>query len=277
MDKFYLITNEIKDSDFRVTNQIKDYIEKSGNTCILAQKDGNGDIIKGTVPENVDCAIVIGGDGTLIRAARNMEGYEIPLIGLNLGTLGFLAEVELHEFQTALDALFNGNPTIEKRMMMRGTVEGKMNKIALNDVVVARDGNLRVIRYNVYVNGALLNSYVADGVIISTPTGSTGYNLSAGGPVVEPTADMFVLTPICPHALNGSSIVLSSKDTIEVEVCESRYGEKEKAIVSFDGAENFEIFSGERIVIRKAEEVTRLVKLSKQSFMHIMSNKMKGI
>ena len=277
MDKFYLITNEIKDNDFRITNEIKDYIEQNGKTCICAKKDKNGDIIKGTVLEDADCAIVIGGDGTLIRAARNMEEYQIPLIGLNLGTLGFLAEVELQDFQTALDTLFYGNPTIEKRMMMRGSIAGRINEIALNDIIVARKGKLRVVQYNVYVNGALLNSYVADGVIISTPTGSTGYNLSAGGPVVEPTADIFVLTPICPHALNGSSIVLSSWDTIEVEVCDSRYGEKEHALVSFDGAETFEISSGERVVIRKAEEVTHLVKLSRQSFMHIMSNKMKGI
>ncbi|MEE1086004.1 MAG: NAD(+)/NADH kinase [Schaedlerella sp.] len=277
MDKFYLITNEIKDSDFRITNQIKDYIEKNGNVCICAQKDEEGYIIEGTVPEDVDCAIVIGGDGTLIRAARNLEGHQIPLIGLNMGTLGFLAEVELQDFQTALDTLFYGNPPIERRMMMRGSIDGKISGVALNDIIVARRGNLRVVHFNVYVNGALLNSYVADGVIISTPTGSTGYNLSAGGPVVEPTADLFVLTPICSHALNGSSIVLSSKDIIEVEVCDSRYGERERALVSFDGAENFEITSGERVVIRKAEEVTHLVKLSKQSFMHIMSNKMKGI
>lgn len=277
MNKFYLITNEIKDENFRITNEIKDYIEKNGKTCICAQKDKNGDIIKGTVPMDVDCAIVIGGDGTLIRAARNLESYQIPLIGINLGTLGFLAEIELQDYHSALDSLFYGNPSIEKRMMMRGSINGKTNEIALNDIIVARSGNLRVVHYNVYVNGALLNSYVADGVIISTPTGSTGYNLSAGGPVVEPTADMFVLTPICPHALNGSSIVLSSKDIIEVEVCESRYGEMEKARVAFDGAENIEISSGERVVIRRAEEVTQLVKLSKQSFMHIMSNKMKGI
>lgn len=277
MDRFYLITNEVKDDNFQITNEIKSYIEEMGRVCICAKKDENGNILKGTIPKNVDCAIVIGGDGTLIRAARNLEGYEIPLIGVNMGTLGFLAEVELQDFKSALDTLFYGKPPIEKRMMMRGMVGDKRNEIALNDIVVARRGNLRVIRYNVYVNGALLNSYTADGIIISTPTGSTGYNLSAGGPVVEPTADMFVLTPICAHALNGSSIVLSPKDIIEVEVCDSRYGEKETAMVSYDGTETFEIASGEKVVIRRAEEVTRLVKLSKQSFMHIMSNKMKGI
>lgn len=277
MDKFYLITNEMKDNHFKVTNKIKDYIEQNGRVCICAKKDKDGNILKESIPENVDCAIVIGGDGTLIRAARNLEGYQIPLIGVNIGTLGFLAEVELQDFQSALDTLFHENLPIEKRMMMRGTIGDKKNEIALNDIIVARRGNLRVVHYNVYVNGALLNSYAADGIIISTPTGSTGYNLSAGGPVVEPTANMFVLTPICSHALNGRSIVLSSKDTIEVEVCESRCAEKEIAMVSFDGAETFEMTGGERVIIHKAEEVTRLVKLNKQSFMHIMSNKMKGI
>ena len=276
MDKFYLITNEIKDEDFRVTKEIKNYIEQNGKTCIRAKKYANGDIVKGTVPDDVDCAIVLGGDGTLIRAARNLEGCHIPLIGVNMGTLGYLTEVEIQDYKTALDTLFTGKPQIEDRMMMRGTIEGRTKEIALNDIVVARRGNLRVIQYNVYVNGALLNTYIADGIIVSTPTGSTGYNLSAGGPVVDPTASMFVITPICSHALNSRSIVLSSKDTIEVEVCESREGGREKALVSFDGAETIELSSGERVIIRKADEVTKLVKLSKASFMNIMSNKMKG-
>lgn len=276
MNKFYLITNEIKDEDFRITKEIKKYIEDNGKTCVRAKKYANGDIVTGTVPDDIDCAIVLGGDGTLIRAARNLEGCHIPLIGVNMGTLGYLAEVELQDYKTALDTLFSGKPQIEERMMMRGIIEGRTREIALNDIVVARRGNLRVIKYNVYVNGALLNTYMADGVIVSTPTGSTGYSLSAGGPVVDPTASLFVITPICSHGLNGRSIVLSSKDTIEVEVCESRYGGRESALVSFDGAETIELSSGERVVIRKADEVTKLVKLSKQSFMNIMSNKMKG-
>lgn len=276
MDKFYIIPNMLKDTDFRITKEIKAYIEQNGRNCIISKKDQEGHIIPGSVPEGIECAIVLGGDGTLIRAARELVGLNIPMFAVNMGTLGYLTEVELQDYQKALDTLFTGAPNIEDRMMMRGAVEGIMENVALNDIVVIRKGNLRVVPFNVYVNGILLNSYLADGVIISTPTGSTGYNLSAGGPVVEPTASMFVITPICSHALNASSVVLSAEDTIELEVCEGRYGRTEQALVTFDGADTVPIMTGQRVMIKKAEETTKLIKLSKESFMKIMREKMKG-
>ena len=160
--------------------------------------------------------------------------------------------------------------------MLRGSVNGGKSHAAVNDIVVTRSGELRVVHLDIYVNGALLNSYRADGVIISTPTGTTGYNLSAGGPIVEPTASMFVITPICSHALNASSVVLSAEDTIEVKVCEGRYGRQEHALVTFDGAEEIAVRTGDRVVIQKAEDTTKLIKLNKESFMITMREKMKG-
>ena len=129
---------------------------------------------------------------------------------------------------------------------------------------------------NVYVNGELLNSYQADGVIVSTPTGSTAYNLSAGGPIVEPTASMIVITPICSHSLNTSSIVLSAEDEIILEVALGRDGNIEEAGISFDGERNIEVRTGDKIIIRKAEEKTKLFKLSKVSFLETLRKKMKG-
>lgn len=276
MDRFYVITNQLKDTDYRITNEIKEYIEKNGKTCVIAQKDEDGYLIPGTVPKDIQCAIVLGGDGTLIRAARELEGYHIPLLGVNMGTLGYLAEAELHDYRTALDKLFAKEPEVEDRMMLRGSVNGGKSHVAVNDIVVTRSGELRVVHLDIYVNGALLNSYRADGVIISTPTGTTGYNLSAGGPIVEPTASMFVITPICSHALNASSVVLSAEDTIEVKVCEGRYGRQEHALVTFDGAEEIAVRTGDRVVIQKAEDTTKLIKLNKESFMITMREKMKG-
>lgn len=276
MDKFYVITNQLKDTDYRITNEIKEYIEANGKTCILSQKDTDGHIIPGTIPEGMDCAIVLGGDGTLIRAARELEGYGIPLLGVNMGTLGYLAEVELHDCRAALDRLFAEMPDIEDRMMLQGSVNGKQSYSAMNDIVVTRAGELRVVHFNIYVNDTLLNSYRADGVIISTPTGTTGYNLSAGGPIVEPTASMFVITPICSHALNTSSIVLSAEDMIEIEICEGRYGRQERTVVTFDGMDGIALTTGDRVVIRKSEETTKLLKLNKESFMKTMREKMKG-
>ena len=276
METFYIITNRLKDPDFRITREIQNYIEDHGKRCVLSKKDEEGHIIPGTVPEGMDCALVLGGDGTLIRAARELGGHNIPLLGVNMGTLGYLAEVELPRIREALDMLFSGEPDIEDRMMMRGSIDGRNEYMAMNDIVVTREGNLRVVQFHVYVNGVLLNSYLADGVIISTPTGSTGYNLSAGGPVVEPTAQMFVITPICWHALNASSVVLSAEDVIEVEICEGRYGRTERALVTFDGAETQGVSTGDRVAVRKARETTKLVKLSRESFMKTMREKMKG-
>lgn len=276
MDNFYIITNKLKDADYRVTKEIMAYIEQNKKHAVQSQKDEQGHIVPGSIPKGMDCALVLGGDGTLIRAARELEGCDIPLLGINLGTLGFLTEIELCDYKLALDSLFYKHPEIESRMMMYGKIENKLHDIAMNDIVIARQGALRVIHFNVFVNGELLNSYQADGIIISTPTGTTGYNLSAGGPIVEPTASMFVITPICSHALNTSSIVLSADDVIELELCEGRYGKTECAAATFDGAHTVSLVTGDRIMIKKAKETTKLVKLHKESFMKTMREKMKG-
>jgi len=161
-------------------------------------------------------------------------------------------------------------------MMLEGVAGDEKKDLAVNDIVLTREGNIRIVQFNVYVNGTLLNTYLADGVIISTPTGSTGYNLSAGGPVVEPTASIIVITPICSHALNTSSVVLSAEDVIEVEVCPGRYGRQEEVALCYDGAVQRKLVSGDRVCIRRAEETAKLIKLSKESFMKTMREKMKG-
>ena len=289
MESFYIITNQLKDRDYSVTIEVKDYIERKGKRVILAQKDEEGFIVPGTIPEDVDCGLVLGGDGTLIRAIRDLEGNKLPLLGINIGTLGYLADVELKDYKSAIDRLCEEEPKVEKRMMLEGTMSSGEKDLAVNDIVLTRDGdprvlklkltregNLRIVQFNVYVNGTLLNTYQADGVIICTPTGSTGYNLSAGGPVVEPTASLIVITPICSHALNTSSVVLSAEDDVEVEICEGRYGRQEKVALCYDGAVQRQLVSGDRVKIRKSDAKAHLVKLSEESFMITMREKMKG-
>lgn len=276
MDCFYIITNKLKDKDYTITNQIRHYIESHGRKCYVSEKDGEGHIIPGTVPEDVECGLVLGGDGTLIRAVRDLGERSLPLLGINLGTLGYLADVELKGYESALDRLFEGTPEVEERMMLEGVFRNTRRDIAMNDIVLAREGKVRIISFNIYVNGTLLNTYQADGVILSTPTGSTGYNLSAGGPVVEPTAQIILITPICSHALNTSSIVLSADDLLEIEICEGRYGRQEQVSLCFDGAEQTTLVTGERVTIRKARQTARLIKLSRESFMKTMRKKMKG-
>ncbi len=269
MDKFYVITNKSKDTTLKITKRMKEYLGSKGKECVLAE---NGL----SMPKDTDCVLVLGGDGTLIRAARELHSYDVPILGINMGTLGYLTEVEVQNIESAIDQLLTDEPVVEARMMLKGTLNEQLEDIALNDIVLARLGSLHVIRFHLYVNGKLLNTYQADGIIISTPTGSTAYNLSAGGPIVEPTASMIVITPICPHALNTSSIVLSADDEIVLEVAQGRDGEMEEAGVSFDGDRNVKVHTGDRIVIQKAEETTKLLKLSKVSFLETLRKKMKG-
>ena len=269
------MTNEATDRDGRVTDRIRHILEGAGKTCLFSEKDEKKSIIRETVPEDADCAIVIGGDGSLIEVAMILKN-EIPILGINMGTLGYLTEVDPARLDEALAQILQGDYCIEERMMLEGHFQGKEPDVALNDIVISRKGSLRVIHFDVYVNGACLNSYEADGMIISTPTGSTAYNLSAGGPVVEPTASLIVLTPICSHALNTSSIVLSAEDEVIVQIGQGRNGREEEVFATFDGADVVEMRTGDRVLVRRSEHVTKLMKLSKVSFLEIMRRKMKG-
>lgn len=275
MERFYIVTNDGKDKDGSVTARICGILERAGKTCLFSRKDENKNIIPDTVPADADCAVVIGGDGSLIEVARTLKN-ETPILGVNMGTLGYLTEVEPAKLDEAFARILEGEYYIEDRMMLEGIFRDRSPDVALNDIVVSRKGDLRVIHFALYVNGAFLNSYEADGMIVSTPTGSTAYNLSAGGPIVEPTASLIVITPICSHALNTRSIVLSAEDEIVIEIGEGRNGIEEQVFVTFDGADVVEMRTKDRVTIRRSERVTKLMKLNKISFLEILSRKMKG-
>ena len=254
---------------------MKHLLEEQGKTCILCEKDEDKKIVKEKVPAEIDCAIVIGGDGTLIEVARMLR-REIPILGINMGTLGYLTEVEVSGVEQAVCQMLADHYTIENRMMLQAEFEDGSRDIALNDIVVSRKNGLRLIHFDIYVNGSFLNSYEADGVILSTPTGSTAYNLSAGGPVVEPTASLIVITPICSHSLNTSSIVLSSEDEIVILIGEGRNGRTEEVYITFDGADMVELKTGQKLTVHKSESITQLMKLNGLSFLEILHRKMKG-
>ncbi|WP_461810196.1 NAD(+)/NADH kinase [Faecalimonas sp.] len=268
MDKFYVITNHTKDEKYEVTKAIKKYIEENGKRCILESEQ--------PIPNDTEGVLVIGGDGTLIQAARELLDKNVKLIGINLGTLGYLTEIEMQTIYPALDRLFADEYTVEERMMLKGSLPNGTENVALNDIVVTRYGSLRLISFRVYVNGELLNTYQADGMIVSTPTGSTAYNLSAGGPVVEPTAAILVLTPICSHALNTSSIILSVEDEIIIEMGSRRENEEDESVVAFDGTDILKVCTGDKIIIKKANETMKLMKINQVSFLETLRRKMKG-
>lgn len=280
MKKFYIITNPLKDKDFKITDSICRYLREQGRECAADRDftDSKEPDKAADIPEDCDCVLVLGGDGTLIRAAREVVRKGLPLLGINLGTLGFLTETDTANATEVLERLMKEEYEIEERMMLYGRMLSKGGEVsgnlALNDIVISRSGSLRVVNFKIYVNGEYLHSYNADGVIVSTPTGSTGYSLSAGGPVVEPSASMIILTPICPHSLNTRSIILSSKDQVEIEIGPGRKREKEEAAAVFDGDIEVLMETGDRILIHKAERKTKIVKISKISFLEVLRRKM---
>lgn len=280
MNNFYIITNYTKDGNQKITKKIKSCLESYGKNCILCVKDEKEEVIPDTVPDDIDCALVIGGDGTFIQASRLLFGRDVPMLGINMGTLGYLTEVEVHGVEEAIAQLMRGDYTIEKRMMLYGSITRKSGEktsdVALNDIVLNRGGLMKIVHFDLYVNGQLLNSYQADGMIVSTPTGSTAYNLSAGGPIVEPTASLMVITPICSHALNSRSIVFSDEDEIVIEIGARRKEHLEDAVVNFDGADFIPLQTGDRVTIKKAWETAQIVKLSKIGFLETLREKMKG-
>ena len=223
---------------------------------------------------------MLGGDGTLIHAARVAVSKKIPLIGVNLGTVGYLCELESGDLKSSLEKLINNEFSYEKRMMLSGDVylEGKkkFSDVALNDIVIHRGGELKLLDYIIYVNGEHLYTYSSDGIILSTPTGSTGYSMSAGGPIVEPGAELIVITPINPHSLNGKSIIISADDEVIIEIGAGRRKEVEKAQVTFDGRESVALQSGDRIKISKSENVVEIINISNISFLKTLRKKMKN-
>ena len=276
MDRFLIVTNDGKDIQKTVTRQVVKLLETAGKNCTLCRKDANKKIIRSSVPEETDCAVVIGGDGSLIEVARLFWDKDIPILGINMGTLGFLTEVEVGGIDSAVAQLLSGDYALERRMMLKGTFEDGRSDVSLNDIVVSRKGELHIIHFRLYVNGELLNDYEADGVVLSTPTGSTAYNLSAGGPIVEPTANLIVITPICSHALNTRSIILSSEDEIVIEIGPGRNGSKDEVYVAFDGADTVSLKTGDRVTVRRSDASTTMIKLSKVSFLETLRGKMKG-
>lgn len=278
VNNFLVVSNSEKDAGNTVARAIREHLEKMRCKCDFVSVIP-GHVTKDKLDKYIDdgaqCVLVLGGDGTLIQVAGALCGIDIPLLGINLGTLGYLAEVECDQIVPTLDRLIKDDYDIEERMMLNATSEG-ISRDALNDIVISRLGEVRVVRYRIYVNGRCLSTYNADGIIISTPTGSTGYNLSAGGPIVEPSANIILITPICPHTLNTRPVLLSPEDEICVEVYGNKYSSQEIG-VSCDGSKAVSLSSEGRVEIRRAEGVTRIIKMSREGFLDVLGRKLRDV
>ncbi len=263
------------------------YIETRGGSCSslisMDEQAGVRLVQAQDIPQGTECILVLGGDGTLIRAARDTVECAVPLIGINMGTLGYLCELEIENIYDALDLLLHDEYMLEERMLLRGfkqpTAENGEHRVlrALNDIVIHRTGALSLVSLTVYVNGQYLHTFQGDGMILSTPTGSTGYNMSAGGPIVDPKAQLLLLTPINSHTLTQRSIVIDPQDEIVVTL-ESRRPQRDEIVeVSFDGDHGCWLSVGESIQVCRAQESTKIIKCSKVSFLEILRKKMQTL
>ncbi len=247
-------------AEYVASNVEKILSSKSVNSKILTTAEFSSDIT---------FAIVLGGDGTILKTARFYAKYAVPILGINLGRLGFLSQAKSTQIEEAVDLILKGAFKVEDRLMLT-TVDGKMN--ALNDIVIKGDGFSRTSRLYVHINDNIVCDYLADGIIISTPTGSTAYTLSAGGPILSPVLDAIVIVPICPHTMNARPIVIPSSEVIKVTSSQN----KPLLKMSADGQETVCLGPNDDIQIKKSEEKTKLIllNLEKNSFYSVLKEKL---
>lgn len=261
-----VVVDWLKQHDFNVytTEHIQQLLQ--GKTSMMQEEE---------LYKCCDLVIAIGGDGTLLSACQKAAVSNVPLMGINLGRLGFLADIEMSEVETLFEKLLTGKLEIEERMMLRCKVidpEGKEHIFyALNDVSVTRGSSSRISEYEISVNNHYLDIYPADGVVVATPTGSTAYSLSAGGPIVMPHAKSIIITPICPHTIYSRSVIVSDEDHIQIRTHNYDGTRLELAI---DGQMVLTVGPFHQIEIEKSIYATKLIKLSDRHFFEILRKKL---
>ena len=222
-----------------------------------------------------DFIIVLGGDGTLLGTGRKAAKYGTPLLGINMGTLGFLASADVANYKETIEQVLNGEYKLEKRLMPEANiiseVDGPKQYVAINDVCTTRGVFTKITEYKIFVNDEYLATFRADGMIVSTPTGSTAYNLSAGGPVLKPDIGCMVITPICAHTLHSRSVVVSADDVIRIE---ASFGANGDIIMSMDGQTSVILNNGDTISIKKAPCSVNIIKTNSRSFYEILRKKL---
>jgi NAD+ kinase len=256
-------------------HKLTEYLDsKATRYIIIPSRVGDIDAkIKKQIPK-CDIAVALGGDGTLLFASRNFSKYNIPIVGINLGGLGFITEFRESELMECMECVINSGHTFEERMMIDVHVYRKkkrcVDETGLNDLVINTGGISRLILLEVLSDGHLISRYRSDGVIVATPTGSTGYSLSAGGPILEPNMKAFVICPICPHSLGARPLVVPTEESIKIKILSQNL----EITATVDGQVAFSLQYGDEIRILKSDTITRLVSLGKRSFYDIVREKL---
>lgn len=281
MKKVGILPNLEKDKDFAVTNRLLQYLKLkecqprlSMKVAKLAGLEEYG-CLEEELYRDSDFLISLGGDGTLLGVGRKSAPYGTPILGINLGTLGFLTAEEKNHAEYAIDKVLAGDYKMEKRMMLQATIATDMERIegilALNDICITRGLLYKILEFNIYVNEEYVDTLRADGVIICTPTGSTAYNLSAGGPVLKADAQIIAITPISAHTLTSRSIVVSADDVVTVEI---NPREEADFTVSADGQDAWTLTGKKVVQVKRAKEYASIIKTNPQSFYDVLRQKL---
>lgn len=284
--KIVLSPNPYRDKGLKAAQAAERVLREAGaETCMslpFALEKGNGVELPGHLNflpneeafRGAGLLVCFGGDGTILHAAKDAESHHIPVLGVNLGSVGFMAELEVSELNQ-LSRLTEGKYTLEERMMLDVAIrrEGKIifRDKALNDAVITKGAVARIIDLDVKSDAVLLGRFSGDGVIVSTPTGSTAYSMSAGGPIVEPTAENIIVSPICPHALHARSFVLDGRRSVSVRMGKLS---RKTAYLSVDGGKAFRLGGSDQVELRRSGSKARLVKLTNRSFYSIVDQKL---
>lgn len=269
-----------KPKALEATRGLLGWLQSRGVVCLLhpevATALGRDDLSFGSEDPGkiMDAAVVLGGDGALLNAARLLIGTGLPILGVNMGHLGFLTEIRLGDLYPAMERLLSGKYGIEERMMIEARVNRKGREVGgfvgLNDAVITKGAFARMIRLKTYVDQEYIGSYPADGIIVASPTGSTAYSLSAGGPIVNPRVETLIVTLICPHTLYARSLVISADEFVRVIVVAGH----EEIMLTVDGQIGFPLCNNDEVVVGRSAHRTRLVKLKGRSFYEVVRTRL---
>lgn len=280
MRRIGIITNLEKDAGLKHTGELAKSIISLGGQAVLpspiAEALGMGEPCTDddAVVESSDMIVCLGGDGTFLKAARRIYKKDMPILGINLGNLGFLTEIDKNAIHHAMEHISGGDYKVEERMMLKVEINRSgndvINDVALNDAVISSGSISRILHVKTYINDVFVDSFPGDGLIVSSPTGSTAYTLSAGGPIVEPDTDLIIVTPICPHILYSRSIITKAESTVTAVVDENF---QHNAMVTIDGQEGYKIRGGDFVRIKKSEHTIKLVRINTRNFFNILRTK----
>ena len=277
--KLGIVANIEKDRIADHVKSLKKWLEEKGVRVFLemeiSEKVGlSGGLIWNELAKKSEMVVVLGGDGTMLRTAHYLAGHRVPILGINLGSFGYLTEVNLNEIHSTLELIIQGNFVTEKRMMLDVSIRHGKNMTnvgsVLNDVVINRGDLSRMNELEVDINGKYLTTYKGDGLIVSTPTGSTAYSLSAGGPIVFPGKDLIIINPICPHTLTNRPIIFSEDSSLKITLWSKDKG----AMLTLDGQEAYKIKSGDAVIVKRSRHATMLVLSPFRSYREILRSKL---